>query len=53
MLIQADKEGIEAIKELCHIVLQVQGLKALQGINKTLEATKPIKNEPEEPDKKE
>jgi len=53
MLIQADKEGIEAIKELCHIILQIQGLKALPGVNKTLESTKPIKNKPEKPDKKE
>ncbi len=46
MIIKADAQGQEAIKQLCDIALKTGGLSNMQGVMQILQSTQLIKDEP-------
>lgn len=50
MKIQADKEGMKAIRELCDILFRAIGLQGQPFVDKVLPVLKELKEPPKEPD---
>ena len=42
MIIEADKEGVEVVKQLCDIALKQGGIQNLKGVTEVLAALKEI-----------
>ena len=55
LVIRVNKEGREAVQQLCHSALKLSGINSLNGVNQILSSMKdiPEKNEKPKNDKKE